>query len=455
MPPRIRRSAMRQFTSLRVALLTLGSLCFSSAYAASTLVPMSDAELSATRGQALMSMSYIAPTDSANLEKLRDSNSNVGFYKLGLDADVEINTNIRKLQLGCGGVNGTGACDIDIDNLSLSGISDTNDGRASSSAKITNPFIEFAIKNPNSTSLREVTGMRVSAEAIEGLLTFGTENGPTKSGINSLSGYMEVAQAGGTVKVNPVSGLRPADVNNTQISGEACGYLACVPFQTYDYTLNLTTDAAGNSTDKLTGTLVLPQQTITGKRISVAPLKATATVSGINVSGDIKAMAAGILNLDKSVTGSINNLTVNVDISEDLGFFHKANLNGSPVSLSLQGNDIRWPGSKSIAQRGWWLELSNPIDIGDITPVDSVSIANKTIEETLALVSEKLSTGTRGDTKVDCGALDLLSCIGGSTINIGNLNLAGATPVQMSLSNLVLKNQSFAPNCHGANVKFC
>ena len=33
----------------------------STAYADSTLVPMSDAELSATRGQALMSMSYIAP----------------------------------------------------------------------------------------------------------------------------------------------------------------------------------------------------------------------------------------------------------------------------------------------------------------------------------------------------------------------------------------------------------
>ncbi|SSQ11248.1 hypothetical protein [Acinetobacter baumannii] len=448
---------MRQFTSLQVAILALGSLCFSSAYAGSTLVPMSDAELSATRGQALMSMSYIAPTDSANLEKLRDSSSNVGFFKLSLDADIELNTNIRKLQLGCGGANGAGACDIDIDidNLSLSGLSNTNDGRASSSAKITNPFIEFAIKNPNSTALREVTGLRVSAEAIEGLLTFGTENSQTKNGINSLSGYMEVAQAGGTVKVNPVNGLRPADVNNTQISGEACGYLACVPFQTYDYTLNLTTDAAGTSTDKLTGTLFLPQQTITGKRISVAPLKATATVSGINVSGNIKAIAAGLLNLDKSVTGSINNLAVNVDISEDLGFFHKANLNGSPVSLSLQGNDIRWPGTKSVAERGWWLELSNPIDIGDITPAESVSIANKTIEETLALVSQKLSTGTRGNTKVDCGDLGLLSCIGGSTINIGNLNLAGATPVQMSLSNLVLKNQTFATNCHGADVKFC
>ncbi|KCY19290.1 hypothetical protein J596_1658 [Acinetobacter baumannii 21072] len=165
---------MRQFTSLQVAILALGSLCFSSAYAGSTLVPMSDAELSATRGQALMSMSYIAPNDSANLEKLRDSSSNVGFFKLSLDADVELNTNIRKLQLGCGGANGAGACDIDIDNLSLSGLSNTNDGRASSSAKITNPFIEFAIKNPNSTALREVTGLRVSAEAIEGLLTFGT-----------------------------------------------------------------------------------------------------------------------------------------------------------------------------------------------------------------------------------------------------------------------------------------
>ncbi len=45
---------MRQFKSLHVAILALGSLCFSSAYAGSTLVPMSDAELSATRGQALM-----------------------------------------------------------------------------------------------------------------------------------------------------------------------------------------------------------------------------------------------------------------------------------------------------------------------------------------------------------------------------------------------------------------
>ena len=150
---------MRQFTSLQVAILALGSLCFSTAYADSTLVPMSDAELSATRGQALMSMSYIAPNDSANLEKLRDSSSNVGFYKLGLEAELEINANIRKLQLGCGGVNGAGGCDIDFDNVSLSGVADTREGRVASDAKLTNPFLEFAIKNPNSASTHWWAGL--------------------------------------------------------------------------------------------------------------------------------------------------------------------------------------------------------------------------------------------------------------------------------------------------------
>jgi hypothetical protein len=94
-------------------------------------------------GQGLMTLSYISPTDSQN----QNTGSNIGFYKLGMEAQVDLNANIKKLQLGCGGVNGAGACDIDIDYLSLSGVADTSTGRASSSATITNPFIQFAIKN--------------------------------------------------------------------------------------------------------------------------------------------------------------------------------------------------------------------------------------------------------------------------------------------------------------------
>ncbi|WP_447506195.1 hypothetical protein [Acinetobacter pittii] len=439
---------MRQFTSLRVALLTLGSLCFSSAYAASTLVPMSDSELSATRGQALMSMSYIAPTDSANLEKLRDSNSNVGFYKLGLDADLELNANIKKLQLGCGGANGAGACDIDIDNLSLSGISDTNDGRASSSAKLTNPFIEFAIKNPNSASTREVAGVRLSAESIQGLLTFGSENTTTKNGINSFSGYMVTQATGGTVSTaaRPSgSGLTQSNLG-TVITGRARSDdgLIWANFKSTAYDLGLSSAS---------GSLFLPSQVISGKRITTANLTGTANVSGINLSGTISADAKldllGLtIPLSGNVSGVIDNLGVNVAVSEDLGYFHKVNLNGTAASLSLQGQNLQWTGAKSVSQAGWWLELSNPIDIGDVTPQSQVVITDDVVKAALDKVSAYLG---KDENAVRCG-LFAISCLAGS-INTGTVDLTGQY-VPMNLTNLVLKNQSFAPNCYGS-LKFC
>lgn len=115
---------MRRFKSLHLAMLTLGSLCLNSAYASDTLHSLSDSEMSATTGQALMSLSYISPKDTANIEAARvGGDKNTGFYRLGLEAELELNANIKKLQLGCGGVNGAGGCDIDIDNVSLSGIS--------------------------------------------------------------------------------------------------------------------------------------------------------------------------------------------------------------------------------------------------------------------------------------------------------------------------------------------
>ncbi|EEY79193.1 hypothetical protein HMPREF0012_02062 [Acinetobacter calcoaceticus RUH2202] len=443
MPPRIRRSAMRQFTSLHVA-IALGSLCFSSAYAASTLVPMSDSELSATRGQALMSMSYIAPTDSANLEKLRDSNSNVGFYKLGLDADLELNANIKKLQLGCGGANGAGACDIDIDNLSLSGLSETNDGRASSSAKLTNPFIEFAIKNPNSASTREVAGVRLSAESIQGLLTFGSENTATKNGINSFSGYMVTQATGGTVSTaaRPTGSGLTQDNLGTQITGRAKGTLLGLNiintnFRSTSYDLGLSSAS---------GSLFLPSQVISGKRITTANLTGTANVSGINLTGTIAADTDLIITIAGNLSGTINNLGVNVAVNEDLGYFHKVNLNGTAASLSLQGQNLQWTGAKSVSQAGWWLELSNPIDIGDVTPQSQVVITDDVVKATLGKVSQYLTNNP-----VDCGTL-AINCLLGN-IDVSTVDLTGQY-VPMNLTNLVLKNQSFAPNCYG-NLKFC
>lgn len=444
MPPRIRRSVMRHFKSLHTAILALGSLCFSSAYAGSTLVPMSDAELSATRGQALMSMSYIAPTDAASNSS---TNGNMGFYRLALDAQLEINANIKKLQLGCGGVNGAGACDIDIDYLSLSGgtVDSTSAERAASSAVITNPFLEFAVKNPNSASTREIQGFRLSAKSLSGLLTFGLQNGDAASGINSLSGYLVTKPTGGTVTTNPYYGIAQ-DETNTAITGRATviGQGATVPFTSTAYNLNL---GVG------TGTLSMGQQIITGKRINTANLNATAKVGGLAITGTLNATASvlGIpIPISGNVTGSVDNLDVNVAIKQSLGYFHAAQLNGSAGYLSVQGVNILWPEAASTAQTGWWLELTNPIDIGQITPTGSVDIALSTIVDALGQVSAYLNSPGHA---VDCGAL-ATNCLIAGNLPVGTVDLTGKTPASMALTNVVLQKQNFSANCYGS-LKFC
>lgn len=436
---------MRRFKSLHFAMLVLSSsVCLNSAYASSEgLQRLSDSEMSATTGQALMSLSYISPNDTNSNTSY---NGNMGFYRLALDAQLELNANIKKLQLGCGGVNGAGACDIDIDYLSLSGgtVDSTRDERASTSAIITNPFLEFAIKNPDSASTREIQGFRLSAKSLDGLLTFGLENGDAATGINSLSGYMVTKPTTGTVTTNPFYGITQAETN-TAITGRATvignGFTA--PFTSNSYNLNL---GAGS------GSLTMGQQTITGKRISSVNLLADATVSGIPISGTMNATASllGIpVAIAGDVNGTVNNLSVKATINQSLGYFHAAQLNGSAAYLGVQGVNIMWPDAASVAQTGWWLELTNPIDIGQITPSGNVEIAMPTIVEALGKVSEYLN---QDGNAVECGFL-ATSCLAG-TLNVGPVDLAGATPASMTLTNIVLQKQTFAPNCYGT-LKFC
>ncbi len=79
---------------------------------------LADEELSAINGAALMNMSYTDPV----LVNQQMVDENIGFYKLSLDAVMDLNVNVKSLQLGCGGVNGSNGCDIDIRHLALSGI---------------------------------------------------------------------------------------------------------------------------------------------------------------------------------------------------------------------------------------------------------------------------------------------------------------------------------------------
>lgn len=193
--------------------LTLSILAAQS-FAASNLHSLDDEQMREATGQALL---YMGTTAGTTVDpNYTTKYGNMSFYKMGLQADLEANLNIKTLQLGCGGVNGANGCDIDIENLALSGVptSVKSDGtpvwnysgatdssgalvneRASSDAILRNPFIEFAIKNPTDLALRELAGVRLSAEGIKGYMTAGTYNDTATStlnqgGINTFSGYL-------------------------------------------------------------------------------------------------------------------------------------------------------------------------------------------------------------------------------------------------------------------------
>lgn len=397
------------------------------------LVSLSDEELSEVEGQALLSLSYIDPRDSINMMP----GKGVGFYKLGLEADLELNANIRKLQLGCGGINGPGGCDIDIDHLSLSGLSESSDGRASSSAKMSNPFLQFAIKNPDSAAQREVLGVRMSAEKVMGLLTLGTENSATPNGINSFSGYMRIKDATGTASTASRS-MTFADTGQS-IDGRILPkiwFLPTVPigFESTNYDLKLqATDAR----------LAVDGQVISGTRMSNVMLKGMAYINTLNFSGDLRAKALGI-NLDKVVTGNITNLRADLTIDQNLGFIHKLPLN-NPFSLSLQSSQVYWTGADAAAERGWWMAFDDAVDIGNITPSDKIVITNDVLKQIVQPISDYLTKNP-----VEC---QLLNCIAGKNLEVGNVNLPN-TILKFPLKDLQLVNQRFAPNCYGG-MKFC
>ena len=419
---------------------------------------LSDYELSDTSGQALFNLSYLAPTDSGNNETA----NNIGFYKLGIEAEIAANLNIKKLQLGCGGINGVGKCDIDIDNFSLSGLgnsaaplksnTDSADDRAArvqSDAILTNPFFQFAIKNPNTAATREVVGFRIGSEAASALLTFGTENLSTPNGINSLSGYMNIGPAEGTA-LTQTRNMTKADTGKDMTGRIVITDLFGLPINFTASTYNL---ALSQASALVKTTPVVVQ----GNRMSSVDLLGSATIAPISFEGTMTAtINVGFdVDLKKNVTGSISGLTATVPIQQSLGFIHKLPIN-NPFSLSVQGQNVHWPGMAAAALRGWWMAFEDQIDIGSISPATEVPITDAVLSQVLG--PQGCNTSDPGincalyTTPVSCKAFGSPNCFGGD-LPVGNVNITG-TNVIFPLNNLQLGAQYFTPNCYG-NLKFC
>lgn len=444
---------------------------FAPAYA--VMQAVDDSELSEQTGQAAFYTSYNAPSGSGTGATPDD----YGFFTFGLNGELDLNANINHLQLGCGGVNGAG-CDIDINQLGLSGnpgVGSCPSGasRATCDAVITNPFLQLAIKSPNSLSTRQIVGINFGAQNVMGLLTAGVDNpsslngsatNPKGVGINSFSGYMNIGSATGTANTaytiisydgantpatqangSTVPTNQPTTGTNTAITGRiynvgnSCTF-GCTNFSSTSYDLVL---------PSVPVTLTSNPTVANGTRMTSVALTGTGAVNPINFTGSMTASAAG-LNLAENIVApsSINNLSVSLQVQEALSYIHNISLN-NPVSLSLQSTQVQYPGSAStnIAQPGWWMSVGNTVNIGSISPAASVALSVPVLQTVLNDTSTYLYNNP-----ISCGALGLASCLGGS-LSTGVVNLAG-NAVNFPLVNTVLAAQTPVSNCYGG-LKFC
>ena len=466
------------------------SLTYNVSYAQNTTLQiLSDSEMSDVNGQALMSLAYIAPTDSENLMNKYSANSNVGFYKLGLEADLDINTNIKNLQLGCGGGNGAGKCDLDIKNLSLSGLPTSYDstgnavfadGRASTSAKLTNPFMEFAIKNPDSASLREVVGLRLSAEKITGLLTSGLVNGLVPSstdGIQNLSGFMRIAATSGTAKTLPA-------VFGKQSNHQNRGLLNAIGADREFTSDPSSEDTLGITIPELNATFNIPEFQVNGSRLE------SAKISGIKSKIDSISLSDGPLNqlkvtfpaialvankakIELKEGSAVKNLNLDISFDQALSMIHNIPLTGNGGYLSLQQQSILWPGSyisandvsalelskmtqSDVAQRGWWMSFADPVQLGTLNATQKVNV-NDVLPQVATLMTTEL---LKEENRVKAPFFASIGTLFGITMTtpkpiIIDLNAATlANPAKLALSNLNLGNQEVRANCYGS-LKFC
>lgn len=471
-------------------LITIFILFFSHPLVA--MEKMADEQLSLISGQALLQM---GKTPGSGIS------SDLTFYKAGLEAELELNLNIEKLQLGCtsgGAINGQN-CDIDIRNLGISGsplsvnpdgTGNWANGRVGSSAILTRPFFEFAIENDESKTLREVVGIRMSGESITGLLTAGTQNHPVPvddDGIQSLSGFMRIAQTMGEVTTQQgLFGTQPDEL----ISGNLRANALVGNFDRSFTSIHDHPDTEGVTIPGINSGFTVPAFQVNGKRQTRASVSGVSTVideipmnlagcqaaGGTNCVNQLRVqLSSNILTVSSSKVrlggnSRLENLHLDATFNQDLSMIHNIPLSGTGMYLGFQKKQIYWPGAHigsgtgtdqtDIAQPGWWMSFQDPVDLGYLQGAAPVDISD-VFPQVAALVTQNLQQPGQ---RIELEFGDSLDALTNSLVTPPNdvvVNLDSATnpalggnPATITLQNLQLVNQSVSSNCWGS-ARFC
>lgn len=139
----------------------------------SAMQALDDEALSGITGQAL----FVADKVTEN---------GYTFYRGGLDATLDLNMNVKNLELGR---TDTGV-DLHAENLAFGCTSDGSgncvDSASATALKpfsLSRPYLQFAVKNDDTSTLREIVGLRLGAENANGPLSIGK--------FKSFSGYLD------------------------------------------------------------------------------------------------------------------------------------------------------------------------------------------------------------------------------------------------------------------------
>jgi hypothetical protein len=180
---------VRSFLSGALAAATLGSAVPAHAQG----VPMDDAALSDTWGQALIDLT-------------NTSLNGYDFSRLTLNADISLSMTLKGLKLGTYAYDARNASGSDIDISTMSfGRSDLGD--SARTVAITNPYFEWVYAGAAGSANRQVVGMR---------LGFGGISGDVGLAMNTVSGALTINTAAGVV----------SSTNDTALNGKRWDGLA-------------------------------------------------------------------------------------------------------------------------------------------------------------------------------------------------------------------------------------
>jgi hypothetical protein len=316
---------------------------------------LTDKQMSEHSGQALLNLGYVAPGESGN------PNTNVGFYRLSLSSDLNLNANISKLQLGCGGVNGASGCDVDIDRVRFTGFVTANNIKneqgPATDFLLRDPYIELAIKNPTSASTREMVGMRFGARQAAGMMSFGerpynadgtalANNDPsTHSGINSLTADMDIYVNRGVVPIRFCLFGCFGDATEANANNQA--------------TINLNTPNVGDN-------IFLDQFYSRASSFKLGELKTETDILGLDVPASLVQDFRFIHNIAIGTAGSpASDFYISLsELGDNLVADTDGDLGNRPTNMKPvnSANWIKWqklssPTTWSASARGWSFSL--------------------------------------------------------------------------------------------------